>query len=220
MSGYVSFNCEYNVLICKVHQHAIPSRYITRHFLEEHDVSLSIRQGIQEYASQYTIAEGTELSYPTRRIQPIPYLKIINGFQCRYEVCGKIMGTLESMKRHCRLTHDWKSKDGEKWIQTQAQTFYQGNSQRYCSLVQGINYSYFAVHEPGTVPVLNFTDQLLENLLGEARERDTKHQREINTVQDNTSLVTKTPWLRYTRWDKKFTGQDMNELHALTDPNY
>jgi hypothetical protein len=37
-------------------------------------------------------------------------------------------------------------------------------------------------------------------------------------VQDNTSLVTKTPWLRYTRWDKKFAGQDMNELHALTDP--
>ena len=49
-------------------------------------------------------------------------------------------------------------------------------------------------------------------------ERDKKHQQEINTVQDNTSLVTKTPWLRYTRWDKKFTGQDMNELHALTDP--
>lgn len=61
-------------------------------------------------------------------------------------------------------------------------------------------------------------DQLLENLLGDARERDSKHQQEINTVQDNTSLVTKTPWLRYTRWDKKFAGQDMNELHALTDP--
>jgi hypothetical protein len=49
-------------------------------------------------------------------------------------------------------------------------------------------------------------------------ERDTKYQRDINTVQDNTSLVTKTPWLRYTRWDKKFTGQDINGLHALTDP--
>jgi hypothetical protein len=49
-------------------------------------------------------------------------------------------------------------------------------------------------------------------------ERDKKHQREINTVQDNTSLVTKTPWLWYTRWDKKFAGQDMNELHTLTNP--
>lgn len=74
------------------------------------------------------------------------------------------------------------------------------------------------MHEPGTLPVSNFMDQLLEDLLREAKERDIKHQREINTVQDNPSLVTKTPWLRYTRWDKKFDGQDMNKLHELTDP--
>ena len=59
---------------------------------------------------------------------------------------------------------------------------------------------------------------MLEDLLGAAKDRDLEHQTEINTVQDNTSLVTKTPWLRYNRWDKKFTGQDMNELHELTDP--
>jgi hypothetical protein len=66
--------------------------------------------------------------------------------------------------------------------------------------------------------ISNFTDQLLEGLLGAANDRDVEHQREINTVHDNTSLVTKTPWLRYNRWDKKFVGQDMNELHKLTDP--
>ena len=32
-------------------------------------------------------------------------------------------------------------------------------------------------------------------------------------------MVTKTPWLWYTRWDKKFTSQDMNELHAFIDPS-
>ena len=50
-----------------------------------------------------------------------------------------------------------------------------------------------------------------------ARERDVEYQLKINTVQDNTSLVTKTPWLRYNRWDKKFAGQDMNALHRLMD---
>ena len=74
------------------------------------------------------------------------------------------------------------------------------------------------MYQPGILPVSSFTDKLLEDLLSEARERDIKHQLEINTMQDNTSLVTKTPWLRYTRWDKKFTGQDMNELHKLTNP--
>src|SRR5579859_3995318 len=63
----------------------------------------------------------------------------------------------------------------------------------------------------------SFTDQLLEDLIGAAKERDTEHQQEMNTVRDNTSLVTKTPWLRYNRWDKKFAGQDMNVLHKLTD---
>jgi hypothetical protein len=57
----------------------------------------------------------------------------------------------------------------------------------------------------------------LESLVGAARHQDEDYQRTINSVQDNTSLVTKTPWLRYNRWDKKFEGQDMQVLHMLTD---
>jgi hypothetical protein len=57
----------------------------------------------------------------------------------------------------------------------------------------------------------------LEDILGAARRQDEDYQRTINSVQDNTSLVTKTPWLRYNRWDKKFEGQDMQGLHTLTD---
>ena len=71
--------------------------------------------------------------------------------------------------------------------------------------------------EPDALAVSSFSDQLLEDLIGVAKEQDTKYQQEINAVQDNTSLVTKTPWLRYNRWDKKFAGQDMNALHKLTD---
>jgi hypothetical protein len=73
------------------------------------------------------------------------------------------------------------------------------------------------VSDPGTLDISSFTDQLLKDLIGVAKERDMEHQQEINTVRDNTSLVTKTPWLRYNRWDKKFAGQDMNVLHKLTD---
>ena len=131
MSGHIFFNMEYNVLICKTHQYAISPWYVTRHFLEEHDVSLSVRQAIQAYASQYTVTEAASLTYSPERIQPIPYLRIINGFQCQYDICEKILGTLDSMKRHCRVEYNWKSKDGERWIETRAQTFYQGNSQRY-----------------------------------------------------------------------------------------
>ena len=114
MSQYIFFNEDYSVLICKTHQHAIPSKYITRHFLEEHGLSFSLRQIIQTYASQYTVKEAAELTYHSERIQPIPYLKIVDGFQCQYESCNKIHITVDSMKRHCRATHDWKAKDGER----------------------------------------------------------------------------------------------------------
>ena len=67
------------------------------------------------------------------------------------------------------------------------------------------------------LPVTNFTEQLLEGMLNEAKRRNDEYQQQINRVLDNTSLVTKTPWLRYNKWESRFAGQDMNELHALTD---
>jgi hypothetical protein len=131
MSAYIFLNTEHNVLICKIHQHAIHPRYITRHFLEEHELSFAVRQSIQEYVAQYVVTEASDLVYSAERSQPIPYLKVINGFQCQYDACSKILGTLDSMKRHCRMDHHWKSKDGARWVETRAQTFYQGNHQRY-----------------------------------------------------------------------------------------
>ena len=75
------------------------------------------------------------------------------------------------------------------------------------------------VHEPGTLLVTNFVEQLLTDLINTAEQCYTEYQWEINIVQDNTSPVTKTLWLRYNRWDKKFIGQDMQKLHMLTDPH-
>jgi hypothetical protein len=73
------------------------------------------------------------------------------------------------------------------------------------------------VREPDTLSVTNFTEQLLQDLLNQARRRDDAHQEQINRVLDNTSLVTKTPWLRYNKWETRFADQDMKKLHALTD---
>jgi len=54
-------------------------------------------------------------------------------------------------------------------------------------------------------------------LIGAAKEQDMEYQLKINIVQDDKSLVTKTLWLWYNRWDKKFAEQDMNMLHKLMD---
>ena len=79
---------------------------------------------------------------------------------------------------------------------------------------------YFAVHEPNAMPMTSFTNQLLQSMLDEAKHRDDEHQQTINKVLDNTYLVTKTPWLRFNKWEHRFANEDMKELHALTDlPN-
>jgi hypothetical protein len=63
----------------------------------------------------------------------------------------------------------------------------------------------------------NFSEQLLLDLVDGAERRDREYQRAINEVQDVKSLVTKTPWLRYVKWEEIFLGRDMKELHTLTD---
>ena len=199
MNTYVTYNDDHKVLICKQHQCAVSLKYLSRHLLDSHNLSLKERQDILAYASQFIIVEPKELTYSINSVNPIPYLRIIQAYRCEYESCNVICGTLDTVKEHCKRKHIWKIKDGVRWLNISAQTFYQGNDRRYI-----VNYwftysRYFAVHEPDVLPVTNFTEQLLEGLLNQARRRDEQHQEQINRVLDNTSLVTKTPWLRYNK---------------------
>jgi hypothetical protein len=131
MSGYLFFNTEHNVLICKAHQYAISPTVLIRHFRQEHELDLGVRQEIINYASQFHTIEASQLTYSPEKVVLIPYLSVVPGFQCQYEVCNKILRTLYSVKKHCRLDHEWKAKDGCLWMEVQAQTFFQGNERRY-----------------------------------------------------------------------------------------
>jgi hypothetical protein len=131
MNAYIHFNQEHHLLICKVHQYVVSSKFLARHFLEEHDLDIRIRQEIINYASRFTTAEPSEVLYSPEKIIPIPYINIVTGFQCQTEGCGKILGTLVSVKGHCKVDHDWKAKDGNQWVETRAQTFFQGQYKRY-----------------------------------------------------------------------------------------
>src|SRR6202022_4896032 len=58
-------------------------------------------------------------------------------------------------------------------------------------------------------------DNLISAAIDEATQRDDDHQRALNTIKDSKSLVTKTPWLRRTRWEEMFAGKDMDKLNQL-----
>ena len=65
---------------------------------------------------------------------------------------------------------------------------------------------------------MDYLDSLIESAIYSAENRDQEYQRSLNQVQDNTLLVTKTPWLRRTRWEETFQGKDMEKLLKLAEP--
>ena len=63
---------------------------------------------------------------------------------------------------------------------------------------------------------IDYLKVLIEDAIMEAEGRDKSHQQILNHVRDSQSLVTKTPWLRHTRWEEIFVGKDMSMLGQLT----
>ena len=59
-------------------------------------------------------------------------------------------------------------------------------------------------------------EHFMSSFIEGAEESDKVDRWNLNQVKDNTSLVTKTPWLRHTKWEERFKGQDMKVLHDLT----
>ena len=61
-------------------------------------------------------------------------------------------------------------------------------------------------------------DNLINGIINEASQQDEQYQKTLNIIRDSKSLVTKTPWLRRTKWEQMFSGQDMCVLNQLTHP--
>jgi Orsellinic acid/F9775 biosynthesis cluster protein D len=134
MNSYVIYNTQHQVIICKEHECAVSSKSIIRHFRDEHDITVEQRQEIFNFASTKIIVEADQLEYSIDRVLPIPYLKVVTAYQCQYEGCSLILSTVGSIKKHVKIDHAWKAKDGICWSDTQAQTFYLGNGRRFTTL--------------------------------------------------------------------------------------
>src|SRR6202047_4575783 len=59
-------------------------------------------------------------------------------------------------------------------------------------------------------------DHLITAAINTAVQWEDDHHRTLNIIKDSKSLVTKTPWLRRTRWEEMFAGKDMKMLNQLT----
>jgi hypothetical protein len=62
-----------------------------------------------------------------------------------------------------------------------------------------------------TLPIEN----LIKAAINGATDQDEDHQRSLKIIKDSTSLVSKSLWLRRTRWEEIFSGKDMKTLNQL-----
>ena len=78
------------------------------------------------------------------------------------------------------------------------------------------DYSYFVVHDLNDFRPIDFSEQLILGCVNDADAKDQEHRHRINEIEDNTSLVTLTPWLRRTKWHERYKGKDMRVLYEWT----
>jgi hypothetical protein len=127
MDQYVTYNAEYQVLICRQHGYCIPPEGITRHLRRFHGaIALQTRQAIIDYSKTLDLLTPEEVATPTEIQQPVSGLRTIAGFRCHYDGCTELRSTEVSIKQHCRETHEWKATVGELWSKQDFQTFFDG----------------------------------------------------------------------------------------------
>jgi hypothetical protein len=78
-----------------------------------------------------------------------------------------------------------------------ANNFFQSKLQVRTILIYS-NGRYFAVNVEDHDTSTDFLDVLIASSIRKANDRDEQHRITLNQVKDNTSLMTKTPWLRHT----------------------
>ena len=138
MDQYVTYNSEYQVLICHIHSFALAPESIERHFRTHHkETSLAIRQSISQYSSRLQLKHPNDVRIPSTTTS-IKGLSIITGAQCLYEDCMELRGSEKAMEIHCREKHGWLFKDGIKWKKQVVQTFFPGVHCRYTMIYEAI----------------------------------------------------------------------------------
>jgi hypothetical protein len=204
---------EYKVLICRACQHAINPSGVIRHFKDYHtkEVPPRLRVELSIWSENKNLVEPNEAVIPVAS-GAIPNIKVIDGFECIE--CGKLTGSIGSMKVHCQVEHCWTKAQSETWKDCKLQSFFNKPNIRYM-LIELTNYRYFkvTVEEDMELPI----DRLMESSLEEAYRRDEEFQHGLNHIMDTATMVDKSPWIRRTGWTESFIGRDMDKLVEAID---
>jgi hypothetical protein len=204
---YIVYHEDYTVVACiACGSCVVPGTGAKRHFKDFHrDWSLQLRKDIIKRISQLSLARPEDVHPPAATIPAVFGLTVHDGWrcpECRY--CSPSEGT---MLEHCKQSHAWTKARGTVWKPAKVQTFFVGGRRHFFAVDSGIQGNDNSCINFGTV---------VETLLEQGRERDDQEAKEAAKVDNDQLAIDNTPWMRKTRWARKFAGRDLLAVAGLT----
>ncbi|KAK4974054.1 hypothetical protein LTR28_010612 [Elasticomyces elasticus] len=96
------------------------------------------------------------------------------------------------MQEHSREKHKWVKAQGDQWRPARVQTFFQGNRRKFF--------------------------EVTETRAQEIKKQSTNIEALIDALLKEEQLpVDNTPWMRKTRWARKFAGRSLRAVAALSE---
>jgi len=151
---------EYSIAICTECRHGVLPSHIQSHLQRAHKIQQKQAEDIAERVRSWPglIEYASEFHEPSRVVPPISQLPVYpDGLSCQLDNtrCGKVLRSVEAMKKHWRQVHSWSvaSKGGRpsQLAQREIQLrIGEGCRRVHCQrlFIQGLGSQYFEVQPP------------------------------------------------------------------------
>jgi len=205
-SSRIWYNEDRQIAICVAcEQCVVPNDGVRRHLKDQHrDWPLALRKDVVTYCAGLSLLKPEEVQHPPEVEQPIEGLALDQGWKCK--ACEYCCISEDNMTEHNKLRHKWTKRKGRQWRAACVQTMFGGPRRRYFEVAGPER-----PHKAGTGDF----DDAIERLLDEGKKRDREEQKSVAQTGDEQLPTDNTPWMRKTRWARKFAGRDLLAVAAF-----
>ena len=202
----ILYNEHYRVAICAACGQCIaPGDGLKRHLKDHHrDWPLRLRKDVVVYCSGLSLTTPEEVQQPSEIQQPIEGLTLHQGWKCKS--CDYCCVSERNMVEHNRDAHDWTKRKGLQWRAAVVQTLFGGPRRRYFEVVRP---------RVSTEVEAGGLESAIERLLEEGKKLDREEGKSAARTGNEQLPIDNTPWMRKTRWARKFAGRDLFAVAAF-----
>lgn len=200
------YNEDYHTVLCVAcKQCMVPGEGIKRHLKDHHSSwPLHVRKEVIRYCSTLRLLQPTQILQPNRIEKAITGLATQAGWKCN--ACAYCCVSKSNMQEHNKQCHKWTTATGVQWRPATVQTLFGGPRRRFLEVE--------SVVSKAAEKAKDFTSAI-ETLLEDGKKRDQEQVKLAAQAGDEQLPTDNTPWMRKTRWARKFAGRDLLAVAAL-----